>query len=224
MRVRRGGRWVDTGANSQERDLDEVLQTHAVFINVSKGQIAKREDLIKAFDTEDTTEICKKILAKGELQVSEKERAVQLEQVFKDVARIVADMCVNPANKRPYPPGVLERAMKDIHFSVKPGRNTKQQALEVIRQLKETMPIERALMRLKVQVGAADAQRLRPRIAPFIKVVESETWDDDLELECLADPGSFRELSELLSKETRGRASLDVLSLKEVEEGDERLE
>ncbi|KRT85946.1 hypothetical protein AMK59_385 [Oryctes borbonicus] len=60
--------------NEVEKDIDEVLQTHTVFTNVSKGQVAKKEDLIKAFGTEDQTEICKEILKKGELQVSDKER------------------------------------------------------------------------------------------------------------------------------------------------------
>ena len=44
-----------------EKDIDEVLQTHTVFTNVSKGQGAKREDLQKAFSTEDQTEICKQV-------------------------------------------------------------------------------------------------------------------------------------------------------------------
>lgn len=43
-------------------------------MNVSKGQVAKKEDLIKAFGNDDQTEICKEILAKGELQVSARER------------------------------------------------------------------------------------------------------------------------------------------------------
>ena len=40
-----------------------------MFINVSKGQMAKKDDLKKAFDTTDETEVCKTILAKGDLQV-----------------------------------------------------------------------------------------------------------------------------------------------------------
>jgi ribosome maturation protein SDO1 len=51
----------------------------------------------------------------------------------------VADKCVNPETKRPYTVILIERAMKDIHYSVKPSRSTKQQALEVIKQLKEKM-------------------------------------------------------------------------------------
>lgn len=52
---------VYTCCDSREKDLDEVLQTHSVFVNVSKGQVAKKEDLTKAFGTEDQTEICKQV-------------------------------------------------------------------------------------------------------------------------------------------------------------------
>lgn len=150
----------------REKDLDEVLQTHSVFVNVSKGQVAKKDDLTKSFGTDDLTEICKqvriffiptfqitsvhprslpshlyvihlsntiaffpleKILAKGELQVSDKERQAQLETMFRDIATIVAEKCVNPDTKRPYTVSLIERAMKDIHYSVKASKSTKQQ-------------------------------------------------------------------------------------------------
>lgn len=41
---------------------------------------------------------------------------------------------------------------------------------------------------------------------------------------CLVDPGCFREIDELIRCETKGRGTLEVLSLKDVEEGDEQLE
>jgi ribosome maturation protein SDO1 len=126
-----------------------VLQTHTVFENVSKGKAAKKEDLMKAFGKEDQTEICKDILEQGELQVSDKERQSQHESLFKDIAntvasmkteiyllnwalieQIFADKCVNPETKRPYPVTFIEKAMKDVHFSVKPNRNAKQQVFK----------------------------------------------------------------------------------------------
>ena len=33
-----------------EKDLDEVLQSHTVFVNVSKGEVAKKADLQKCFE------------------------------------------------------------------------------------------------------------------------------------------------------------------------------
>ena len=47
--------------------MDEVLQSHTVFLNVSKGEVAKKDVLVKAFEMEDQTEICKMILAKEPL-------------------------------------------------------------------------------------------------------------------------------------------------------------
>lgn len=46
---------------NREKDLDEVLQTNTVFVNVSKGQVAKKEDLSNSFGTDDLTEICKQV-------------------------------------------------------------------------------------------------------------------------------------------------------------------
>lgn len=44
--------------NKIDTDLDDVLQSHSVFTNVSKGQTAKKEDLVEAFGTDDQTKIC----------------------------------------------------------------------------------------------------------------------------------------------------------------------
>lgn len=88
---------------SSEKDIDEVLQTHSVFTNVSKGQVAKKEDLQKVFDTDNMTDICKIILEKGELQISDKERSAQLDASFKDIATIVAGIL----NKIQFKPNIL---------------------------------------------------------------------------------------------------------------------
>lgn len=41
-----------------EKDIDEVLQTHTIFTNVSKGQVASKEDLMRVFGTDKETEVC----------------------------------------------------------------------------------------------------------------------------------------------------------------------
>jgi ribosome maturation protein SDO1 len=208
-----------------EKDIDEVLQTHTVFTNVSKGQVAKKEDLIKAFGKDDQTEICKEILAKGELQVSDKERHSALDAMYKDVATTVADKCVNPESKRPYPVSMIEKAMKDIHFSVKPNRNAKQQALDIIPQLKTVIPLERAQMRVKVTISGKEVNKLKDKLIKLASKVESEDWSSGtLDLICLIDPGHYREIDELVRAETKGSGILELLNLKEITEGDEVLE
>lgn len=205
--------------------MDEVLQTNQVFTNVSKGAVAKKEDLMKAFGKDDHTEICKEILAKGELQVSDKERHTQLESLFKDIATNVADKCVNPETKRPYPVTMIEKAMKDAHFSVKPNRNAKQQALDVIKLLKETMPLERARMRLKIVFSGKEARKLKEKVVKLSGGVEQEDWEGaNVTLICVIDPGLYRQMDEIVRSETKGQGTLELLNLKEVVEGDEVLE
>ncbi|MFH4976108.1 hypothetical protein AB6A40_002817 [Gnathostoma spinigerum] len=204
-----------------EKDIDEVLQTQTVFTNVSKGQVAKREELHAAFGTEDQLEICKMILEKGDLQVSEKERQVQSESSYKEVANLIANMCVNPETKRPYPVTVIERGLHDLHFSLKPNRSSKQQALEMIPKLRESMKIDRADMRVRVAVEAKEAKHMHDRLKNLFSSVEVEDWDKgSLEMVGLIEPGSYRKIDELLHKESKSNAHIEILSLKVVSEGD----
>lgn len=111
-----------------ETDLDEVVQIENVFVNVSKGQVAPSDDLQKAFGTTDIPKILQEILKKGELQVGDKERQHELSNTWKDIATQVAEKCVDPGSQRPYTVGMIEKAMHDVHYSVKTGRSAKQQA------------------------------------------------------------------------------------------------
>lgn len=208
-----------------EKDIDEVLQTHTVFTNVSKGQVAKKEDIIKAFGTDNQTEICKEILAKGELQITDKERQSHNEQMFRDIATTVANTCVNPELKRPYPVTMIEKAMKEVHYSIKSNQSTKQQALQVIRLIKEkdAIPIERAKMRLKVNFRGNAAKKIKEKIMK-IDSVEMESEDkleDEITLVFLIDPGLFKVIDEMVKAENKGNALIEVMSCQVKISGDE---
>lgn len=166
------------------------------------------------------------ILQRGELQVSERERDTQSANLLKDMATIIAEKCVNPETKRPYPPSMIEKAIKDLHYSAKPNQSAKQQALEVIRQLqeKQVIPIARAQMRLKIMMPSKDAKRIADAIKSHVARTEDEDWSTDTyECTVMVDPGKFRQLDELIGKETKGRAVVDVLSLRQVKDGEESL-
>jgi len=207
-----------------EKDIDEVLQSHTVFLNVSKGQVAKKEDLMKSYETADTTKICKEILTNGELQVSDKERQAEREALFKEVAQTITEKCVNPETKRPYPVSMIEKAMKECHIAVKPNKGAKQQALEIVPKLKEVIPLSRAQMRLKIVVPFKDFRKLDKKINKMKLTKESEEkTDDTTTLIYLVDPGEYRNLDEIVKNDTQGRGQLEILSLKEVDDSEQQL-
>jgi ribosome maturation protein Sdo1 len=45
----------------REKDLDDVLQISNVFTNVSKGEVAKSNDLKKSFGTDDRNTIAREV-------------------------------------------------------------------------------------------------------------------------------------------------------------------
>lgn len=110
-----------------ETDLDEVVQIENIFSNVSKGAVVPQEDLKKAFSSTNTVDIIKEILKRGELQVGEKERNHELSSAWKEIVTLVCEKCVDPTSQRPYTTGMIDKAMSDIHYSIKTGKSAKSQ-------------------------------------------------------------------------------------------------
>ncbi|CDO74788.1 hypothetical protein BN946_scf185001.g36 [Trametes cinnabarina] len=195
-----------------ETDLDDVLQIANVFVNVSKGEVAKSQDLQKAFGTTDRDTI---ILKKGEVQVGDKEREHDLSSIRREIATLVAEKCVDPATQRPYPVGVIDKAMTEAGFSVRPGKNAKSQVSECIKLLQthSKLPIQRARMRVRINLPSSDVEKLRAKILEGADTVEKdEQRSDEWEAILLIDPSQFRVLNDLLQKESKGRGRLETLT------------
>eukprot|EP00624_Nannochloropsis_granulata_P000524 evm.model.NODE_11975_length_8694_cov_15.978146.2 len=203
-----------------ETDIDEVLQTHSIFLNVSKGVLASSKDLMDCFGQDNVEALLRHILEKGEYHPSDKERDAMLESTYRDIATIVAEKSVNPASNRPYTVKMILSGMKEIHFAVNPTRSAKQQALEVIKKLREVMPLERAKMHLRAICPTAEdlAEVVAGLQKMGIDPAVAEAAGTRQELDLLVDPGVFRSVDELVRGAARG--SLQVLELNVQQEGE----
>ena len=224
-----------------EKDLDNVLQTTAIYLNVSKGIVAKEADMKKAFGTTDEEKICRVILQKGELQVGEKEREVGQESVSRDCVNILVEKTINPETNRPYPHGMIESALKECHFSVDPTKSAKQQALAMIPKLAKLFPIKRAPMRFKFTVLAESEEEAKTKedeMLNFLKEHEanvetnslskekSDDDDDDYSkftrtIVCTIESSMYRPC-DAYAKASKGTVRLDVLSLSVTAEAESR--
>ncbi|XP_037044347.1 ribosome maturation protein SBDS-like [Bradysia coprophila] len=204
--------------NNIEKDIDDVLRSRKVFLNVSKRQMAKNTDLMAAFNTDNVDAICKEILEKGELQVTERERHSQSDSLFKDIATNISNECVNSETKCPYTVEMIEQALKDIRFSVKPHQTVAQQTIEATSLLKKSIPIERTNMRIKIAICGKDAKKMKDKIVQHCSKVEEESWNSgNLTLVGIIVPGSLRIISDIISADSKGTGKLDVLILTETD-------
>lgn len=74
-----------------------------------------------------TSQATRQILKKGEVQVGEKEREHDITSLRKELATLVAEKCVDPSTQRPYPVGMIEKAMTEAGYSVKTNKTAKSQ-------------------------------------------------------------------------------------------------
>ncbi|KIY64508.1 Shwachman-Bodian-diamond syndrome protein [Cylindrobasidium torrendii FP15055 ss-10] len=224
VRLKKGGKRYEVACyknkvqewrNGVEKNIDDVMQISNVFINVSKGEVAKTNDLKKSFGTTDIETIVDEILKKGEVQVNEKERDHDLSALRKEIVTLVAEKCVDPATQRPHPVGLIDKAMTEAGYSVKANKTAKSQVTECIRilQTDSTLPLQRARMRIRVTMPTQEAETLREKVLAVAETVESnESRETDWEVTMLIDPSQFRVINELIQKECKGKGRMETLA------------
>ena len=187
-----------------EKNIDEVLQIPQVFMNVSKGQVASSEDLKAAFNTTNIDEIIQEILRKGEIQLSEKERAQQNAKLHNEILSIISAKCINPKSKKRYPPTMIDKALKELKFNFVNARSAKSKALEAIKLLveKQIIPIARAKMRVKVTLKTSKYENYKSEfVTEFVSALEAENIrDQETEILFLAEPENYKLLGEKIKK------------------------
>ncbi|KAH8871899.1 Ribosome maturation protein [Schistosoma japonicum] len=197
-----------------ETNLNEVLQAHCVFTNVSKGQFANKKEMFAHFRTEDEREIIKSILEHGELQLTEKERLVGQQALFRDVAKIVSERCVNPENNRAYTVTMVEKMMKDCHISLKANKSAKQHALEVIKQLRSApgLKIAPSMMEVNITMQKDISEPVIERLLQLCSSIirQGESSDGLFELIAVVEPGKYCLIETLLQKEIKGKYCIEI--------------
>lgn len=203
-------------------------------MNASKGLLAKEDDLKSSFSKNCTKDsVISEILLKGEIQIAQEERGMAISMHTKEVSSIVAEKCLNPITKLPYPVSIISQAMSEAHFSANLSKTPKQQALEVIRLLIENykadskFPIARAHMRLLLscpltaKMSEDEGARFRDSIKSLITTIEDESTKSDdsskWKLTLIIEPGNYRNLIEKvdnINDKGRGPLLLQLLSLR----------
>ncbi|CCC69861.1 hypothetical protein NCAS_0D02800 [Naumovozyma castellii] len=198
-----------------EKDLDEVLQIHQVFMNVSKGQVASKEDLQKCFRTTNVDDIIKEIMMRGEIQLSEKERQLMLNKINNEMLTIISAKCINPNSKKRYPPTMIHKALSELKFSPVVNKPAKLQALEAIKLLttKQIIPIARARMKVKIVLKSNEEPVLIEKIQKIVVSGPTASGIQDTNNSWttvgLIDPVNYRDLVSLCD----GKGSLQVIDM-----------
>ena len=221
VRYKKGGKRFELAAyknkitdyrNGIDTTIDNILQIDHIFSNVSKGQVANQKDLEVFAMTKD--EIIKEILMKGDIQLGELERKDQYSQKEKEIANWICENTVNPASKKPYSLGMIEKAIGQIHFSININKNIKQQAIEVVKLIQNEKILEIERIQLKIRVMMPHKHKKTFELVRPLILVEEELLEDELEIYGSIEPNAYKKIQELI-KQTKGQGRIELVHVKQ---------
>jgi ribosome maturation protein SDO1 len=120
----------------KKKDISAVLVSDEIYTDSGKGTRPSSEKLLKAFNTEDQTEIAQIILEKGDLNLTTDQRRKMIEDKKKQIVTFIAKTYVDPKTHLPHPPLRIEQAMKDGRVSIDPQKNVDEQVKEIVEKLR----------------------------------------------------------------------------------------
>lgn len=193
--------------------ITEVLVTETIFSDASKGTKVSEEALRKAFGTTDPLKVADIIVKKGTLQLTTEQRRKMIEEKRRQIISFISKNCVDPRTNLPHPPMRIEQAMEQIHYSIDPFKSTEEQAREVIKLLRQVLPLKMEQVSVSVHVPAEYAAKAYGTIKAMGTIKREEwradgSWHGILEMPA----GLYGPFLEKIGEVTKGNAEAKIIS------------
>ena len=204
---------VDILKSGKEADLTEYMAVEDVFKNSGKGTRPAEDKIKEVFGTDDIEEIAKKIIEKGEIQITAEQRKEMLDAKKQRIITYIATNAINPQTKLPHPRTRIELALEEVKFHVDPFKSLEREVEEAMKLLRPLIPIRFEKSRIAIKLKGEDYGRCFDDLVHF-GIVDKEEWAADgswiglMELPA----GLVPELTEKLKNKTKGTASVKLIS------------
>ncbi len=196
----------------KKKDISAVLISDEIYTDSGKGTRPSSEKLLKAFKTEDQTEIAQIILEKGDLNLTTDQRRKMMEDKKKQIVTYIAKTYVDPKSHLPHPPLRIEQAMKDGRVSVDPQKSVDEQVKDIVEQLRSIIALKSESLRLEIVIPAQFASQSYA-VLKSVGSLESEEWQNNGSLKAILEiPAAARpNVIDRLGSITKGSASVEVV-------------
>ncbi|MDY0293691.1 MAG: ribosome assembly factor SBDS [Candidatus Methanomethylophilaceae archaeon] len=197
----------------RELDLSEYMAVEEVFNNARKGTRPSEEKVREAFGTDDIAAIARRILDKGEVQITAEQRREMLEAKRNRIITYIAANAINPQTKTPHPPKRIELALDEAKFHVDPFKPFDKEIDEAMHLLRPLLPIRFEKSRIAIKLPGDAYGKCYDELVRY-GTVEREEWAPDGSWIGLMEipAGLTTELAEKLKQKTKGSASVKLIN------------
>jgi ribosome maturation protein SDO1 len=193
--------------------ITEVLVTETIFSDANKGTKVSEESLRKAFGTTETLKIAEIILKKGTLQLTTEQRKKMIEDKRRQIIDFISRQCVDPKTNLPHPPARIENALEQVHYPIDPFKPVEEQAKEIIKLLRQILPLKMEQVSVGVRIPAEYSARAYGTIKGFGTIKKEEwradgSWYGIIEMPA----GLYGPFLEKLGEITKGNGEAKIIS------------
>ncbi len=196
----------------KKKDISAVLVSDDIYTDSGKGTKPTNEKLLKAFKTEDLTEIAQIILEKGDLNLTTDQRRKMIDEKRKRIVEYIAKTYVDPKSHLPHPPLRIEQAMKDARVSVDPQKSVDEQVKDIVENLRSIIALKSENLQLEIIVPAQYASQSYS-VLKSVGTLKNEEWQNNGSLKAILEiPAAARpNVIDRLGAITKGSATVEVM-------------
>ncbi|MBT5842985.1 MAG: ribosome assembly factor SBDS, partial [Thaumarchaeota archaeon] len=193
----------------KKKDIAAILVSEEIYTDSGKGTKPAAEKLLKAFNTEDQTEIAEIIMKKGDLNLTTDQRRKMIEEKRKQIVEYMAKTYVDPKTHLPHPPLRIENAMRDARVSIDPHNNIQEQAKDIVEKLRSVLALKSENLNLEIIIPAQFASQSYA-VLKSVGSLKKEEWQNNGSLKAILEiPAAARpNVIDRLGSITKGSASV----------------
>jgi ribosome maturation protein SDO1 len=197
--------------NGKAVDQKALMISEIIYKDVGKGDKASEDSLKKNFGTTDSFPIVESIIKRGELQLTTDQRREMVENKRKQIVAFIARNCIDPKSGTPHPPTRIENAMENIRLNIDPFKSAEEQAQEVIKDLRVSLPLKISQVGVTVKVSREHAARVSNYVTKSGNVTKSNWLADGTWMgEAVIPAGIQQSFIDKLNELTRGSVEINV--------------
>ena len=132
---------VESFRGGKDIDILDNMPVDKVFSDAVKGEEPANEDIDEVFETSDIEAIAKKILQKGDVQITTEQRRKRQEDKRKDIIDRIVRNSMNPQTGAPHPPIRIENAIREANIHIDPFKPVSLQMDEIVDAIKTLIPL-----------------------------------------------------------------------------------
>jgi len=195
---------MDNALKFRKGENIAFLEMDTIFLDAKKGNVASKEDLMKAFKTTDINEIAAKIVKSGEVLVTQQHRDAEQEKKFKQIVDFLVTNTVDPKTGNPHTPDRIKSALEQAHVNIK-NTPIDSQIAEAMEKVSKILPIKIETRKIKINIPAMHTAKAYGVVNQY---KEEESWKDDGSLEVIIrlPAGMLMDFYDKLNSVTHGSA------------------